>query len=146
MKVTVLLADSAQSDSTGKVHALGLGWSRTTVPNGPMAVIVQVEFDRDKDQASNYEIIITLEDEDGELPALEDGKRFRFKADADYQPGENPGPDIASLVINLGPGLPLKADRLYHWRVTVNGRTEPHWAAGFRATNVDLKEPVCRGL
>lgn len=45
MRATVLLADSAQSDPAGKVHALGLGWTVTSTPTPPMALVVLIEVD-----------------------------------------------------------------------------------------------------
>ncbi len=45
MRIHLLLADSAQADPTGKVHALGLGWTVTSTPTPPAALIATIWVD-----------------------------------------------------------------------------------------------------
>ena len=45
MRIHLPLADSAQPDPTGKVHALGIGWTVTSTPTPPAALIAMIWVD-----------------------------------------------------------------------------------------------------
>ena len=45
MRAIVLLAQSAQLDQAGIVHALGLGWTSSSTPVPQNALIIFVEVD-----------------------------------------------------------------------------------------------------
>ncbi|GAB3458666.1 DUF6941 family protein [Actinophytocola sediminis] len=136
MKVTVLLADSAQSDSaTGKLHALGMGWTTTSAVTGPMAVITMVTFERQEEAAGTHSIGLTLVDEEYEPVAINPaGEHLTVKADVavgakgDTVEG---APAVASLAINVGPGLQLEPSKLYRWQASVNDGSAEEWSATF---------------
>ncbi|MEV6908591.1 hypothetical protein [Amycolatopsis sp. NPDC051071] len=136
MKVNVLLGDAAQVDAGGKIHVLGLGWTRTTSPTGPMAVVVLLELGDAPEVNRSHDATIVLVDERGERVDL---SRFGvpaggFTVSIDRKPdGVADGPIIAPIVLQTGP-LPLEGDRKYRWSVSVDGESEPSWYAAF-ATN-----------
>lgn len=136
LKVNVLLGDTAQVDPSGKVHALGLGWTRTTTPTGPMAIVVLVEFAATEVVNRSPKATITLIDDQGELVDL---SRFGVPSAAVEvsidlkRDNVDEGPTIAPLVIQTGP-LPLEGNRTYRWQVSVDGHSEPSWQASFATT------------
>lgn len=137
MNVQVLLADAAQTDSSGKVHALGLGWTITSAPANPMAVIVRVSFDSGEDQEPHV-CVVRLLDEDGkpfglqgtegETVPLEVTSVITVEKNADHLPS---APMVASIAFNVGGGLPLKPGQQYEWAAEIDGRTHDTWSAPF---------------
>ena len=68
--------------------------------------------------------------------ALPDGRDTDGVAGLD--PRQHPEPDVrrkapnrAHFVLNLAPGLPLLADHVYTWRVSIDGETQDGWATSF---------------
>lgn len=134
MRVTVLTCDAAQVDtSTGKVHALGLGWTRTSVPIGFMAVLVLLYFDEDPGQGASNQVTVTLADEAGLPVAKDDGSKL-LEASATIARTEDmvnsSWPIMAPLVIPL-PGLPVEPARTYQFRVAIDGKSEDSWFTTF---------------
>lgn len=136
MRATVLLADSAQSDPAGKVHALGLGWTVTSTPTPPMALVVLIEVDwteANRKIPFKAELLtadghnVTAQGLLGEQPISLEGE-FEAGRPAGIPPGT---PLSVPLAVNLGPGLPLTAGQRYEWRVNLDGRTEASWSASF---------------
>jgi hypothetical protein len=129
IEATMLLADAAVADPTGKIHMLGAGWSVTTSPTAPSAVAVffRIPWDR-----TNTKIPSTLElvDADGHPVSLgngEPGIRIDEVIEVGRPPGLEPGTPIdASFQISVG-SLPLKPGR-YQWRLTV---AEGEWSISF---------------
>lgn len=136
MKVTVLLADSAQGDNaTGKMHALGIGWTATSALTGPMAVITLVTFENREEAEGTHSIGLTLVDEDYEPVVINpDGELLTIKtkvavgAKGDAVEG---APAVASFAINVGPGLQLEPGKLYRWQASVNDHSPEDWSATF---------------
>ena len=65
MDAQLLLADSAQvAPESGKVYALGLGWTATVTPLPPQAVIILVDVDWDETNVQ-HEAVVRLVDADG---------------------------------------------------------------------------------
>lgn len=133
MRVNVLLSDAAQADTnTGKIHALGLGWTRTPVPTGPMAVIVLVSFDNEVEAGLSHEITVTLTDTEGQPVSLSGISSLQAKATIDRdKDAQIKWPITAPLVMQIRPGLPLEPGQTYHWRAAIDGKTEETWFAGF---------------
>jgi hypothetical protein len=71
MDAVVLLADSAATDATGKVHALGLGWTMTSSPTPPMAVVVLFHVPWDQSNVK-HNMVLELVDSDWSVPAFLD--------------------------------------------------------------------------
>jgi hypothetical protein len=135
MKVTMLLADSAQ-EVGGKLYILGGGWSITGPEPLPMAIALKLEvpWDRTNEQHS---LLLELLDEDGS-PVLVDGAngeqvplQVTGQFEAGRPPGIKPGTPIDSaLAVNFGP-LPLEKGRRYQWRLSIDGETDEDWTLGF---------------
>jgi hypothetical protein len=141
MRVTLLLADSAQVLSN-KLYALGVGWTITTSPTAPMAVVVIVSY---SDQASeSFTLRGELVDPTG-APVLAGetlGEPQPVAFEGEFTTGERQptAPDDADftavIAVNLHQGLPLAPGTKYEWRVVVapkNGdgqevaATHPFW-------------------
>jgi len=133
LRVDVLLSDAAQVDtSTGKVNALGIGWTRTSVPTGTMAVIVLVSFDDEEEAGGAHEVTVTLTDNNGKPVPMEETGLRQAAAIIELNTDANPKwPATAPLVIPVRPGLPLKPDHTYQWRVAIDGKTEDTWFTSF---------------
>ncbi|MQY28678.1 DUF6941 family protein [Nocardia aurantia] len=123
MKISVLLADSAQAGTDGKVHALGIGWSTIGTPTAPMSVIVLSDLD-DEDREEQYSFTVTLCDRDGAAYEFETetGKHSLSLNITLPAPPPNgvPGARRLAAVANLGPGL-LLPPASYHWVAEVTG-------------------------
>jgi hypothetical protein len=132
----VLLADFAQSDSTGKVNALGLGWSVTVTPTPHHAVVVILRVAWDETNI-NHHLTLRLLTADG-LNAVEVPTPFGSQplmVEADFKVGRPPGLAQGSsidhsLPINVGSGLPLPPGR-YEWRLQVDDEHREDWRAAF---------------
>ncbi|MFC8731563.1 DUF6941 family protein [Luteimicrobium sp. NPDC057192] len=121
MKATVLLADSAQSDLAGKVHALGLGWKITSSPTPPMAVVVLVDLDWEE---ANVRVTLdaSLVDSDGSPVLSPNAPNDPVSFHGEFETGRPAGiPTGAELrvpiAVNIGQGLPLKSGGSYRWHV-----------------------------
>jgi hypothetical protein len=132
----VLLADFAQSDSAGKVNALGLGWSVTVTPTPHHAVVVILRVAWDEANIKHH-LTLRLLTADG-LNAVEVPTPFGSQplvVEAEFEIGRPPGLAHGSsidhsLAINVGSGLPLAAGR-YEWRLQVDDEQREDWHAAF---------------
>lgn len=117
----LVLCDAAVADSsTGKVHMLGAGWSLTTSPTPPQAVVVLMRIPWDR---SNTPLPVGIQLFDGDGRPVEirtpDGA-FPITGQGTVEAGRPAGVPAgvmldASFVLNVGP-LPLVAGR-YEWRL-----------------------------
>lgn len=128
IEATMLLADAAVADPTGKIHMLGAGWSVTSSPTAPSAVAVffRIPWDR-----TNKKIPTTLElrDADGQPVLIGGSQTIRIEQEVEVgrPAGLNPGTPIdASFQVTVGP-LPLSPGR-YEWHLTA---AEGEWSIGF---------------
>lgn len=130
MKITLLLADSAQAVG-GKLYVLGGGWTDTSLgPDGrtaphALAVIVEVPWDQTN---KPHQALIRLVDADGHDVTPGGGNPVRLNSD--FEVGRPPGAQVGvplpvQLALNLGP-LPLAPGR-YAWNVVVD--ENPDWEA-----------------
>lgn len=152
MKAQLLLADQAQIDPTGKVHALGIGWRSTTGPTtSPTALVAFVEFDRDTTEGT-YECILSLIDTETEKPVVVEGENgsteLVLSVDLEARYRKNVPktlPLTGAIVINFGPGMNLEPGREYVWRITVDGKSDDNWSARMAtveaSTNEDWANP-----
>ncbi len=136
MKVTLLLADSAQAVG-GKLYILGGGWSNIT-PGAPFAVTgkIEVPWNQGTDEhvwrlelvdADGYPFTLP-HDGEGDPPALV----FENKFCTGIPPGIVAGTPLDHVfAVNLGPGLPLAPGARYQWQLTIDGRTHEDWVLGF---------------
>jgi hypothetical protein len=118
IEATLLLADAAVADPSGKLHMLGAGWSVTGSPTAPAAVAVflKVPWDRANQQLP---LSLFLCDADGRRVRIEErevGTEQQFEVGR--PPGLAPGSNIDSAFqLSVGP-LPLAPGR-YQWRLVV---------------------------
>src|SRR6266487_1881100 len=133
MKVTLLLADSAQAVN-GKLYVLGGGWS--IAGPGPIPMALALKIDVPWNQANlRHKLELTLVDADGHLisvPTPQGAQELKIAAEVEVgrPPGLPPGVNLdAVLAVNLSP-LPLPPGR-YVWTVSINGHGEEDWAVPF---------------
>jgi hypothetical protein len=129
MKLTVLTADSAQVDSAGKVHALGLGWVQTTTPTPPMSLVLFLNFDEPQSSSEPISLTVKCLDANGRLAKIESGKELEFKGALN---GES-GAVRAIAAINLAPGINLEPGA-YRWVASIDG-TEIEEVVPFEAVS-----------
>lgn len=133
MRVTVLLADLAQADSVGKVHMIGLGWTRTGVPAGPMAIVALLRLDDVEETSQPHEVGFDLVDASGKQVSMTPGGKS-LKLTAKVEPSSEAPielPAVAPVVWQLGGGLLLDVGQTYTWRITVDGKQHEDWTASF---------------
>lgn len=130
MKITLLLADSAQAVN-GKLYVLGGGWTDTmlgpeghTVPHA-LATIIEVPWDQTN---VKHHASLRLLDADGHPIEPVDGQPLQIESD--FEIGRPPGAHVGvplpfQLALNLGP-LPLPVGR-YTWTLVVDENEE--WKA-----------------
>jgi hypothetical protein len=124
LKAHLFLADSAQSEQSGKLHALGLGWTTTVTPTPPAAVVALVEVEWTE---SNHPFHIKLEllSADGELVMLPGPLGMNaMQIEGDLETGRPAGlphgtSQFVPLTINLAGGMPLQVGQRYQWRLTI---------------------------
>jgi len=143
MKVTLLLADSAQAID-GKLYVLGGGWS-VTGP-GPVTMALALKIEVPWDQANErHTLQFRLVDGDGNqvsLPTPVGEQEVRI--DAQFEVGRPPGVTRGSpldyvLAINLQ-SLPLPPGQRYQWRLSIDGHEEDDWYVGF--TSREPAQPI----
>lgn len=107
-----MTADSAQRDSVGKVHALGLNWTWVGTPTPAMAVVIVLDPDVDDELTNTVELAVEMIDGDGQpvtLGPAGEPLRVQIQATAD-EPASR-----LMLAFSVGPGIPLEPGR-YSWR------------------------------
>ncbi|THG33005.1 DUF6941 family protein [Naasia lichenicola] len=136
MKTIVLLADSAQTDSQGKIHALGLGWSFTGSPTPPAAIVVLIEVDWNETNR-RYKLEADLVDEDGQ-PVLVPGPfgHVPMHFEAEYELGRPPGvipgtPLSIPMAVPISGGMALTPGKRYTWVVKNSGQPNDELGVSF---------------
>lgn len=142
MKVTLLLADSAQ-EVGNKLYILGGGWSIIT-PGAPFSIAGKIEVPWNEG-SSEHTFRLELLDMDGHPVGVEeqiddengDGSpepkplaiegTFATGIPAGVKPGT---PLDAVFAINLS-GVPLEPGKRYEWRLSIDDRTEDGWYLAF---------------
>lgn len=129
MKGTLILADAAQTDPSGKLHTLGLGWSVIGTPTPPMALVVLIDCPWDQANVK-HKIEIDLLDADGHQVSFQTGPlgdpQPAVHIEAEFEAGRPPGvpagtPLRQGLSLVLGPGFPLVGGQKYEFRLTIGG-------------------------
>jgi len=125
MEIVSFLADFAQVDVQGKIHAIGLGWSvvPAPLPAHSLAILFRLGWD---ELDVNHTFSIDLIDEDGHpvlLPAVVLGEFSPIHVEGNFlvsrPSGIAPGSTIAQpFAATFGPGMQLPVGR-YEYRVTV---------------------------
>jgi hypothetical protein len=140
MKVTMLLADSAQVVE-GKLYVLGGGWSITGPEPSPFAIALL--FDVPWDQTNiRHHFRLELVDLDGhpvlvETPEGEQGLAIEGQFEIGRPPGLKRGAAIPTpLAFNLPP-QPIPPGGWYEWRLTVDDSTDEDWRLPFSTRPAD---------
>jgi hypothetical protein len=134
MKVTMLLADSAQTVE-GKLYILGGGWSVTGPAPAPSAVALKIEVPWDQAN-KRHTFELSLLDADGnpliaQTPEGEQQIQLGGEFEVGRPVGLAPGTPIdMTFAANLGP-LPLPPGSRFTWRLTIDKRSEPEWYVSF---------------
>jgi hypothetical protein len=131
---TIILADAAQVSPDNKLHALGIGWTKTSSPitaPSAVAIILHVPWDE-----TNRKLRWTLDlfDADGKPVVLQtepekfSGIHIENQIEVGRPPGVKPGSSInVPFAVNIAP-LPLPADQTFAWVLRVGDR---EWRASF---------------
>ena len=145
MKVTILLADSAQAVG-GKLYILGGGWSVTGPGPTPSALAIKIEVPWDRANQRS-ELLIALLDADGhpvKIPTQTGDMPLELKSQFEVgrPPGIVPGTPLdVTIAVNIGP-LPLQAGQRYTWRCTINGETHEDWQVAFSTREQPPPPPI----
>ena len=138
MKVTLLLADSAQA-AEGKLYVLGGGWSVIGPDPAPMALAVKIEVPWSETNVKHV-VVLELLTSDGE-PVTADGPAGpeAIKVQADFEVGRPPGlkpgtPIDVPLAVNFAP-FALSPGQRYQWRLTIDGHQDEDWTVAFTTRN-----------
>jgi hypothetical protein len=123
VRLSLFLADYAQSDEKGKINAIGLGWTTTGTPLPAFAVVIILDIDWSETNEP-HQVTCELLTDDGQQvmvpgPVASQPLRFEVVAEAGRPPGIAHGTAIrTSLSVNVGAGVPLAPGR-YQWRASV---------------------------
>jgi hypothetical protein len=130
MKLTVLLADSAQV-AEGKLYILGGGWSVIGPDPALSAIALKIEVPRDQSNR-RHRLELSLFDEDGQPVRIDDRP---VAITGEFEAGRPPGlaagtPLDVPFAVNIG-ALALQPGRRYVWRCYINGDTHDDWQVTF---------------
>ena len=134
MKVTMLLADSAQAVD-GKLYILGGGWSITGPDPIPSAIAVKIEIPWDEAN-KKHALKLALVDADGwpvkvPTPTGEVPVELGTDFEVGRPPGLKPGTALDFVfAVNIGP-LPLAPDGRYVWQLSIDGTVDEDWQLAF---------------
>lgn len=134
MKVTMLLADSAQAINN-KLYILGGGWSIIGPDPTPMAIAIKIEVPWDQtNRQHHWDLsLLTADGDPVTVPTPEGDAPVKIEGDFEVgrPPGIHPGTPIdLSVAINVGP-LPIPPTGRYQWRLSIGDRTDEDWILGF---------------
>ena len=134
MKVTILLADSAQAIN-GKLYILGGGWS--IADPGPVVMAIAMKIEVPWDQANvRHRFKLSLLTADGQpvkvaTPTgdrpLELANEFEVGRPAGVKRGT---PLDLPIAINLNP-IPLPPDGVFVWQLSIDDHSEEDWRLTF---------------
>ena len=132
MRAIVLLAQSAQLDQAGIVHALGLGWTSSSTPVPQHALIIFVEVDW-AELGTSFPIRAELVDSDGVRVAHTEHGVIKAK----HQSVHPEGTAVTIPFTATIPTLKLTAGQRYQWRVSIDDEMHEDWLASFTVTEDD---------
>jgi hypothetical protein len=133
MRVDLVLCEAAKADpGSAKVHMLGAGWNLMTVvagrSSGRHSVVAFFHIPWNEPDRPRT-VTFSLVDEDGaavHVPQARTGEpmpvQYRTDLVVRRSPAHRPGTDvIASVVFDVGSGLPLAAGCRYEWVCRTSG-------------------------
>jgi len=130
MKVTMLLADSAQAVN-GKLYILGGGWSITGPDPAVFAIAMKIEVPWEETNRP-HKLRLILIDDDGQAVAIEGAPvEISGEFEVGRPSGLPPGMSLDSvLALNMGP-MPLERGKRYTWRLTIDEQSRDDWQVSF---------------
>lgn len=134
MKVTMLLADSAQAVG-GKLYILGGGWSITGPDPVPFAIALKIEVPWDEANRP-HKFTLALLNADGHpvrlpTPGGEQPVEIHGNLEVGRPAGLTPGTPLDSTTALNFAGLPIPPGGRYVWRLTIDGRSDENWEVAF---------------
>lgn len=125
IRASILLADFAETDSGGKVHILGAGWSVTGPQPAPHAVVVLIQIPPDR-VGQPIPFTLRLTDRVGQVvevqgPAGMQRMEIAGQVDSQEPEGWDHATDI-SAAVSANVILPLQAGQSYTWSIEVDGK------------------------
>lgn len=136
MKVTMLLADSAQAVG-GKLYILGGGWSVIGPAPTPMALAIKIDLPWDRANMMHHWRLdlLDLDERAVTVPTGSHGEREPLFLEGELEVGRPPGLKAGTaldipLAINLGP-IPLDPGRQYQWRLSFKELKGEDWRVQF---------------
>ena len=130
MKITLLLADSAQAVN-GKLYILGGGWSIINATKINMAIAIKIEVPW-TEANTNHNLKLALVTEDDQPVKVKDRA---CEIQADFEVGRPAGlrqgtPLDVALAVNIMQ-LNLSPGSRYVWRCFIDGKTDETWQVIF---------------
>ena len=136
MKVTMLLADSAQAVG-GKLYILGGGWSVIGPDPTPMALAIKIDLPWDRANMKHHWRLelLDLDERAITVPTGNGDERQPLFLEGELEVGRPPGLKAGTaldipLAINLGP-IPLDPGRQYQWRLSFQELKDEDWRVQF---------------
>lgn len=127
MQATLLLANAAEQPN-GLLYAMGLGWSVTSAPTPPAALVVMLKVPWDQANQS-HSFALRLVDADGHdfnIAPSPGAAAQALAIDGSFEVGRPPGIPRGTaldhnMTFTLVGGIPLTPASSYEWRLTVDG-------------------------
>lgn len=136
MKVTMLLADSAQAVG-GKLYILGGGWSVIGPAPTPMALAIKIDLPWDRANMKHHWRLelLDLDERAITIPTGSGNEREPLFLEGELEVGRPPGLKAGTaldipLAINLGP-IPLDPGRQYQWKLSFHELKDEDWRVQF---------------
>ncbi len=130
MKVTMLLADSAQAVN-GKLYILGGGWSIIGPEPTPFGIALKIEVPWTETNRP-HKMQLVLLDADGQAVLVGEN---RVEIGGSFEVGRPSGLPVGTpldsvFALNMAP-LPLEPGRRYVWRLSIDDEIHDEWQVGF---------------
>ena len=134
MKVTMMLADSAQS-VMGKLFILGGGWSITGPLPCPSALAILVDVPWNETNRKHHLKVELLDPDFHPVLVPTPAGNAPLMLGADFEVGRPPGIAQGSSIsvpfaFNIGP-IPLAPGKRYVWKLSVDGKVDDDWQVAF---------------
>jgi hypothetical protein len=125
MRASIMLADFAETDPSGKVHVLGAGWSVTGPQTGPQAVVGFIQASAEQ-AGGLIPFILRLTDRTGEVvevhgPAGMQRMEINGQVEMREPDGWNESADL-NVVFAINVAVPLPQGQPYTWSLEVDGK------------------------
>jgi hypothetical protein len=134
MKVTIMLADSAQAVK-GKLYILGGGWSYIGPQPSPSAIALKIEVPWNETN-KKHKLEIELLDSDFHPVIIPNPTgNAPVTIGAEFEVGRPPGvmPGISidvPFAFNIGP-IQLEPGKRFIWKLSIDGKSDDDWQVGF---------------